>query len=104
LQPGFYFVRLNLCAQPQEPKSGLELRWKKGYLTNNKRSYFFCICFDQQVWAGPLSGKRVAVVLWNRCSEAINITADLELLGLGTSAQYSVRDLWSVSTSFDVFV
>ncbi|XP_078159583.1 alpha-galactosidase 3-like isoform X2 [Carex rostrata] len=50
-----------------------------------------------QVWAGPLSGKRVAVVLWNRCSEVVNITADLGLLGLG-SAQYSVRDLWSHMT------
>jgi alpha-galactosidase len=51
-----------------------------------------------QVWAGPLSGKRVAIVLWNRCSEVVNITADLGLLGLATSAQYSVRDLWSHMT------
>ncbi|KAK0592206.1 hypothetical protein LWI29_015155 [Acer saccharum] len=47
-----------------------------------------------QVWAGPLSGHRLAVVLWNRCSEAATITAGWEVLGLESSTSVSVRDLW----------
>ncbi|KAJ3682900.1 hypothetical protein LUZ60_013127 [Juncus effusus] len=47
-----------------------------------------------QVWAGPLSGSRMAVTLWNRCSQAVNITAKFDLLGLDSTLEYSVRDLW----------
>ena len=50
-----------------------------------------------QVWAGPLSGNRLAVTLWNRCSETINITMTLPDVGLDGSSAYSVRDLWKVS-------
>jgi alpha-galactosidase len=50
-----------------------------------------------QVWAGPLSGKRLAVTLWNRCSETVNITMTLADVGLDGSSAYSVRDLWKVS-------
>ncbi|OEL23694.1 Alpha-galactosidase 3 [Dichanthelium oligosanthes] len=31
----------------------------------------------REVWAGPLSGNRLAVALWNRCSETANITMKL---------------------------
>ncbi|KAK6929559.1 Alpha galactosidase, C-terminal beta sandwich domain [Dillenia turbinata] len=48
----------------------------------------------QQVWAGPLSGNRLVVALWNRCSEAANITAKWESLGLESTSTVSVRDLW----------
>ncbi|CAN1353654.1 Alpha-galactosidase 3 [Linum perenne] len=48
----------------------------------------------QQVWAGPLSDHRMAVVLWNRCSEAANITAQWDVIGLEASTSVSVRDLW----------
>ena len=34
-----------------------------------------------QVWAGPLSGNRLAVTLWNRCSETVNITMTLPDVG-----------------------
>ncbi|KAI3918016.1 hypothetical protein MKW92_019061 [Papaver armeniacum] len=47
-----------------------------------------------QVWAGPLSGKRLVVALWNRCSETVTITAKWEALGLDTRSSFSVRDLW----------
>nr|XP_043614934.1 alpha-galactosidase 3 [Erigeron canadensis] len=47
-----------------------------------------------QVWAGPLSGKRFAVVLWNRCSEAGTIKVSWDTIGLESSASVSVRDLW----------
>ncbi|KAI3525637.1 hypothetical protein L1887_04573 [Cichorium endivia] len=47
-----------------------------------------------QVWAGPLSGTRFAVVLWNRCSEAGTINVSWDSLGLQSSVSVSVRDLW----------
>ncbi|KAL5569623.1 hypothetical protein UlMin_026198 [Ulmus minor] len=47
-----------------------------------------------QVWAGPLSGQRFVVVLWNRCSNATTITATWKSLGLQSSTSVSVRDLW----------
>ncbi|XP_060181719.1 alpha-galactosidase 3 isoform X2 [Lycium barbarum] len=48
----------------------------------------------QQVWAGPLSGNRLAMVLWNRCSKAATITAKWGAIGLEPSISVSVRDLW----------
>ncbi|XP_025802327.1 alpha-galactosidase 3 isoform X2 [Panicum hallii] len=51
-----------------------------------------------EVWAGPLSGNRLAVALWNRCSETANITMKLPAVGLDGSAAYSVRDLWKHET------
>ncbi|KAG5045894.1 hypothetical protein JHK82_015276 [Glycine max] len=48
----------------------------------------------RQVWAGPLSGNRLAVALWNRCSKVATITASWEALGLESGVHVSVRDLW----------
>ncbi|GAB2270242.1 Alpha-galactosidase 3 [Dionaea muscipula] len=48
----------------------------------------------QQVWAGPLSGNRLAVALWNRCSTATSITALWNVLGLQSSIPVNIRDLW----------
>ncbi|XP_071734013.1 alpha-galactosidase 3 [Rutidosis leptorrhynchoides] len=48
----------------------------------------------QQVWAGPLSGSRFVVVLWNRCSEAETIKVSWDTFGLDSSTSFSVRDLW----------
>lgn len=54
-----------------------------------------------QVWSGPLSGNRLAVVLWNRGSSKDTITASWTDLGLKSSAVVDARDLWTVSfTSF----
>ncbi|KAK6145616.1 hypothetical protein DH2020_022436 [Rehmannia glutinosa] len=47
-----------------------------------------------QVWAGPLSGQRLAVILWNRCSKTGSITAKWSALGLESSISVSIRDLW----------
>ncbi|KAH7853507.1 hypothetical protein Vadar_003357 [Vaccinium darrowii] len=47
-----------------------------------------------QVWAGPLTGHRMAVVLWNRCSKAATIAAAWGALGFESSTTVSVRDLW----------
>ncbi|KAK9159270.1 hypothetical protein Scep_005844 [Stephania cephalantha] len=48
----------------------------------------------REVWAGPLTGKRVVVALWNRCPEAVNITANWEFLELTPATTVSIRDLW----------
>ncbi|KAJ0695121.1 putative alpha-galactosidase [Helianthus annuus] len=47
-----------------------------------------------QVWAGPLSGNRFAVVLWNRCSEGGTINVSWDSIGLESSVSVSVRDIW----------
>ena len=51
-----------------------------------------------QVWAGPLSGDRLAVALWNRCSNATTITASWNTIGLESGIRVSVRDLWQHKT------
>ncbi|KAH7690000.1 alpha-galactosidase protein [Dioscorea alata] len=52
-----------------------------------------------EVWAGALSGGRVAVVLLNRSGSQASITADWSDIGL-QSSEAEVRDLWeSISTS-----
>ncbi len=48
----------------------------------------------QQVWAGPLSGHRLVVALWNRCSKAATITVGWEVIGLESTVNVSIRDLW----------
>uniref|UniRef100_A0A7N0UM02 Alpha-galactosidase n=1 Tax=Kalanchoe fedtschenkoi TaxID=63787 RepID=A0A7N0UM02_KALFE len=47
-----------------------------------------------QVWAGPLSGHRVAVALWNRCDKDATITAGWDALGLESGINVSIRDIW----------
>lgn len=49
---------------------------------------------DLEVWAGPLSGKRVVVALWNRGASTSLITAQWSDIGLPTSSVVHVRDLW----------
>lgn len=53
--------------------------------------------WKMQVWAGPLSMKRVAVILWNRGSSPANINARWEEIGLDSSAIVNARDLWAVN-------
>ncbi|CAH9056615.1 unnamed protein product [Cuscuta epithymum] len=50
---------------------------------------------DLEVWAGPLSGNRVAVVLWNRGSTEATITAYWSDIGLNSSNTVHARDLWA---------
>lgn len=55
-----------------------------------------------EVWAGPLSGGRVAVVLWNRASYQATITANWGSIGLKSSDVVDARDLWAHSTIYGV--
>ncbi|KAF9587203.1 hypothetical protein IFM89_039592 [Coptis chinensis] len=54
---------------------------------------------DLEVWSGPLSGGRVAVVLWNRGSQQSSITAKWSDIGLKSSATVEARDLWEHTTT-----
>jgi alpha-galactosidase len=49
-----------------------------------------------QVWAGPLSDNRLAVVLWNRSSSKAIVTASWSDLGLEPGTSIDARDLWEV--------
>ncbi|XP_022944991.1 alpha-galactosidase-like [Cucurbita moschata] len=53
---------------------------------------------DLEVWAGALSGKRVAVVLWNRGFYRAKITASWSAIGLSPSTTVTARDLWEHSS------
>ncbi|KAH9725077.1 alpha-galactosidase 2 [Citrus sinensis] len=55
---------------------------------------------DLEVWAGPLSGNRVAVVLWNRGSSKATVTANWSDIGLklNHSTVVNARDLWQHKT------
>ncbi|XP_034697569.1 alpha-galactosidase-like [Vitis riparia] len=55
-----------------------------------------------EVWAGPLSDNKVAVVLWNRGSSQANMTAHWSDIGLSPSAVVDARDLWADSTQSSV--
>uniref|UniRef100_A0A5B7BYA0 Alpha-galactosidase n=1 Tax=Davidia involucrata TaxID=16924 RepID=A0A5B7BYA0_DAVIN len=50
-----------------------------------------------EIWAGPLSGKRVVVVLWNRSLSRAPITVGWREVGLSPSTGVIVRDLWTHS-------
>ncbi|KAK4351244.1 hypothetical protein RND71_030557 [Anisodus tanguticus] len=51
----------------------------------------------QQFWAGPLSGNRLSVVLWNRCLKAATITAEWDAIGLEPSISMKLfqRTRWA---------
>nr|XP_010909866.1 alpha-galactosidase isoform X1 [Elaeis guineensis] len=55
-----------------------------------------------EVWAGPLKGGGVAVVLWNRGSSQTSITANWSDIGLDPSAVVDARDVWAHSTIWSV--
>ncbi|KAH7571207.1 hypothetical protein JRO89_XS05G0267300 [Xanthoceras sorbifolium] len=57
---------------------------------------------DLEVWAGPLSGKRVAVILWNRGDSKATIAAQWSDIGLKSSAAVDARDLWEHTTTHTV--
>lgn len=57
---------------------------------------------DLEVWAGPLTANRVALVLWNRGSSQAKITAFWSDVGLNTSTIINARDLWAHSTQSSV--
>ncbi|KAL6493428.1 hypothetical protein OROGR_032207 [Orobanche gracilis] len=57
---------------------------------------------DFEVWGGPLSGKRVAVILWNRGSTETKITATWSDVGFSSTTVVDARDLWAHSTQTSV--
>lgn len=57
---------------------------------------------DLEVWAGPLSNKKVAVVLWNRCSSRATVTAYWSDIGLDSTTTVNARDLWAHSNQASV--
>ncbi|CAN6463351.1 unnamed protein product [Victoria cruziana] len=57
---------------------------------------------ELEIWAGPLSGGRVAVVLWNRSPSKSSITAKWKDIGLKSDAVVDVRNVWAHSTRTSV--
>ncbi|XP_073223261.1 alpha-galactosidase-like isoform X2 [Cicer arietinum] len=57
---------------------------------------------DLEVWAGPLSNNKVAVILWNRSSSNATVTASWSDLGLESGTIVDARDLWDHSTQSSV--
>jgi hypothetical protein len=59
------------------------------------------ICsYLQQVWAGPLSGYRVALLLVNRGPRRLPITALWDDIGIPPNSVVEARDLWEVYFRF----
>ncbi len=50
-----------------------------------------------EVWAGPLTGGRIAVALFNRSPGDDTITARWADIGAAAGAAYSVRDIWAAA-------
>ncbi|KAI9087841.1 hypothetical protein K1719_030171 [Acacia pycnantha] len=55
-----------------------------------------------EVWAGPLSDYKVAVILWNRSSSKAKVTAYWSNIGLKPETIVHARDLWAHSTESSV--
>lgn len=49
-----------------------------------------------QVWAGPLSNNRMVLILLNRRESRASITAKWEDIGLESSHEVQIRNLWKV--------
>lgn len=62
--------------------------------------------FFGQIWAGPLSGYKVALVLLNRGpQQRQSITANWDDIGIPPKSAVEARDLWEVDTfNFFCFV
>ena len=52
--------------------------------------------YCQQIWAGPLSGYRLALVLLNRGPQRYAITAQWDDIGIPPESVVEARDLWEV--------
>ncbi|CAK9325725.1 unnamed protein product [Citrullus colocynthis] len=59
---------------------------------------------DLEVWAGPLSGYRVAVVLLNRGPWRNAITAQWDDIGIPPNSNVQARDVWEHTTLKTIFV
>jgi alpha-galactosidase len=54
---------------------------------------------DTEVWGKPMSDGSFALVLLNRGGSATTVSTSAAAIGLGGSSQYTLKDLWSKSTS-----
>ncbi|KAB1224186.1 Alpha-galactosidase [Morella rubra] len=59
---------------------------------------------DLEVWAGPLTGYRVALLLVNRGPWRVSITADWDDIGIPPNSVAEARDLWEHKTLRKLFV
>ena len=50
----------------------------------------------QQIWAGPLSGSRVVLVLLNRATVPHSITGNWDDIGIPESSVIEARNVWEV--------
>ena len=50
-----------------------------------------------EVWAGPLTGGRWAVALFNRLTVSAQITAHWAAFNVSSSASFAVRDVWAAA-------
>lgn len=97
------YVQTNLGSRERKSRKTVILRYYISYIyiyghTKHKQyEHRHITCGAMQVWAGPLSKKRVAVILWNRGSLPANITARWADIGLDSSAIVDARDLWEVN-------
>ncbi|XP_073220726.1 alpha-galactosidase-like [Cicer arietinum] len=57
---------------------------------------------DLEIWAGPLSYNKLAMVLWNRSSSKARVTASWTDLGLEPGTSVDARDLREHSTQSSV--
>ena len=70
------------------------------------RSVYFCLTSYeqnmtfyvklQQIWAGPLSNNRVALVLLNRATVPHSITGNWDDIGIPENSVIEARDVWEV--------
>jgi alpha-galactosidase len=51
-----------------------------------------------EVWSGPLSSGRVALLLWNRSSKDASITATYSDIGIEHGTSVAIRDVWKHET------
>ncbi|TKY52000.1 Alpha-galactosidase protein [Spatholobus suberectus] len=56
----------------------------------------------KMVWADPLRGNKVAVILWNRSSSNVRVTASWSDISLEPGTTVDARDLWEHSTQTSV--
>lgn len=59
---------------------------------------------DYEVWAGPLSGNRVVLLLLNRGPRRDSITAHWDDIGISSNTPVTARDLWQHETLKTHFV
>ncbi|WCJ29153.1 Alpha-galactosidase [Euphorbia peplus] len=57
---------------------------------------------DSEVWAGLLSHRKIAIVLWNKGSSKATVTAYWSDIGLNSTTTVHVRDLWAHSNEGSV--